>query len=94
MYCVYIIFSESIDSYYVGETIDVVERLEQHNSGFYNASYTKQAKDWILYHKIDCDSRKQARKIETHVKKMKSKVYFQNLKKYPEIASKLKNKYK
>jgi putative endonuclease len=31
--------------------------------------------------------------IEQHIKKMKSKVYIQNLKRYPEILQKLINKY-
>ena len=36
---------------------------------------------------------KQARNIETHIKRMKSRVYIVNLKKYPEIIVKLKIKY-
>ena len=93
MYCVYIIYSKSIDSYYIGETIEIDERIVKHNSGFYEASYTKQSNDWCLFHKIDCKNRKQARLIEAHIKKMKSKVYIQNLKKYPEITQRLKEKY-
>jgi putative endonuclease len=34
-----------------------------------------------------------ARKIETHIKAMKSKKYINNLKKYPEISLKLIAKY-
>ena len=37
---------------------------------------------------------KQARNIESHIKKMKSKVYIENLVKYPEIIERLKEKYK
>jgi len=90
---VYILYSESLDSYYIGETVDLKQRLQEHNSGFYDSAFTKQSKDWILYYTIECNNRVQARKIETHIKKMKSKVYIQNVKKYPEIISKLKNKY-
>ena len=93
MYCVYIIYSKIIDSFYIGETIDIESRIKQHNESFYETGYTKQTKDWISYYKIECNSRTQARKIETHIKKMKSKRYIQNLKKYPEIIKKLKNKY-
>jgi putative endonuclease len=84
----------SFDSYYVGETIDIKDRVKQHNSGFYDSAYTKQTSDWTLFYSIECENRTQARHIETHIKKMKSKVYIQNIKKYPEIAQKLKNKYK
>ena len=90
---VYILFSETLNQFYVGESMDMEERLEQHSSGFYNSAYTKKASDWTLYYLIKCINREQARKIETHIKKMKSKTYIQNLKKYPEITEKLKNKY-
>jgi len=93
MFCVYILYSKSLDSFYIGETLDLDERLIQHNTGFYNSAFTKKSKDWKLYITIDCTDRIQARKIETHIKKMKSKIYIQNLKKYPEIIDKLKKKY-
>ncbi|MBU2949823.1 GIY-YIG nuclease family protein [Tamlana agarivorans] len=90
---VYILYSISIDKYYVGETLDIQERIKQHNSGFYDSAYTKQTSDWVLYYSISCEDRVLARKIETHIKKMKSKTYIQNLKKYSEITEKLKSKY-
>ncbi|MGZ0015839.1 GIY-YIG nuclease family protein [Yeosuana sp. AK3] len=89
----YILFSKTLDQFYIGETEDLEERLIQHNSGFYDSAYTKKASDWVIYHLIECNQRKQARKIETHIKKMKSKTYIQNLKKYFEMNEKLKNKY-
>jgi putative endonuclease len=90
---VYILYSISLDKYYIGEALDFQERIKQHNSGFYDSAYTKQASDWSLFYSIECLNRLQARKIETHIKKMKSKAYIQNLKKHPEITEKLKNKY-
>ena len=51
------------------------------------------AEDWELYHSIDELAYKQARSIETHLKKMKSKTYIYNLTKYPEIIERLKVKY-
>lgn len=94
MNVVYILYSKIIAKYYIGETIDLKERLKQHNLGFYNSSYTKQVKDWSIVLTIECNSRVQARKIETHIKKMKSKIYIQNMIKYPEIIEKLLTKYK
>ena len=83
----------AIEKFYVGETMNLEERIKKHNSGFYDSAFTKQATDWVLFHSINCKNRGQARKIETHIKKMKSKTYIQNLKKYSEITEKLKNKY-
>ena len=51
------------------------------------------AKDWEVYLKIECKSKEQALAIEKHIKKMKSKVYIQNLKKYSEMKFKLLEKY-
>ncbi|MEP1064140.1 MAG: GIY-YIG nuclease family protein [Cyclobacteriaceae bacterium] len=92
-HCCYIIYSESINSFYIGETEDFNMRLYQHNSGAFNNAFTKRANDWKLFHVIPCDSRSQARKIEQHIKKMKSITYLLNLKKYPKINLRLKTKY-
>ncbi|MGB0886524.1 MAG: GIY-YIG nuclease family protein [Vicingaceae bacterium] len=90
---VYILFSTQYNRFYIGETCDFENRLKQHNSGFYDKSYTKKANDWKQHLLIECESKKQALKIERHIKKMKSVAYLGNLKKYPEIILKLKQKY-
>lgn len=57
MNCVYILYSESLDKYYVGEASNLDERVEQHNSGFYNSAFTKQVSDWKLFHVMGCEDR-------------------------------------
>ena len=91
----YIIYSENADKYYTGVTQkDVDERLLKHNLHFYGSNhYTAMANDWQLFLFIECVSYNTAVKIERHIKKMKSRVYIENLKKYPAIISKLKEKY-
>jgi putative endonuclease len=74
-------------------TADFENRLEQHNSGLYDNSYTKKTNDCKKYLLIECDNKRQSLKIESHIKKMKSVTYIKNLKKYPEIILKLKEKY-
>ena len=91
-YC-YILYSLSIDRYYIGETENIEERLEQHLSGFCEVAFTKQTKDWQLYYSIECKNRSQARLIEAHLKRMKSRKYLENLKEYPEISERLLIKY-
>ena len=92
-YTCYIIYSQSLNRYYVGETENIDLRISQHNSGFYKSAFTSKAKDWELFHFIECADRRQARLIEAHIKKMKSRKYIENLKKYPEISNLLKIKY-
>ncbi len=43
--------------------------------------YTSKANDWELFFSIDSLSYNQARQIELHIKKMKSKKYIYDLKK-------------
>ena len=90
---VYILYSESTDSYYIGETIDIENRLLEHNTHFFTGAFTKRADDWAVFLTIECKNRTQARKIESHIKRMKSKTYILNLKKYPEMTERLIAKY-
>ncbi len=90
---VYIIYSPFADKFYVGETAHLLNRIEQHKSGHYKNASTKLANDWTLFLHIECKSRTQALKIEKHLKKMKSRKYFVDLEKYPEMKLKLLDKF-
>ena len=90
---VYILYSLSADRFYVGETVNVSERIKQHNSGFYDGSYSKQAKDWELYFEIECTSRSQALKFEKFIKKMRNRNFYFRLKENPLIVAGLKEKF-
>ena len=91
----YILYSFAFDTFYIGCTQeDVSIRLAKHNAKTYGSKYTSFTNDWILYHCIDCESFQQAVNIERHIKRMKSKTYLQNLKRYPEISEKLLIKYR
>ena len=68
-------------------------RLIWHNNREFQKVYTKIADDWELFFVINCNNSIQARKIEIHIKAMKSKIYIENLNRYPEISQKLLNKY-
>jgi putative endonuclease len=94
MASVYIIFSESLNKFYIGYTTENVEtRIEKHNTKHYENKFTAKGIPWILFLAIACQSVTQALKVEKHIKDMKSKVYIDNLKKYPEMIHKLIEKY-
>ena len=93
IFYVYILYSASTGKYYTGQTEDLVERLEKHNSAIFVDSSTKPGIPWKIYHVIECTSRKQAVNIESHIKNMKSVKYYHSLKNYPEITEKLKINY-
>ena len=76
----YIVYSPSLDRYYIGITTDDVQfRLEKHNSSFYGIHYTSRAKDWELKLVICCVSYSVARKTELYVKKMKSRNFIERI---------------
>ena len=91
----YILYSQSLDSFYTGCTHDELQsRFGKHLSQFYGANkYTAKTKDWELYLSIDCSSFLQAMRIEKHIKRMKSKKYIHNLKLYTEMVKKLLDTY-
>jgi putative endonuclease len=93
MASVYILHSKKLDKYYTGSCMDLSYRIEQHLNKIFKGSFTAIADDWDLYFFIDNLEYTQARNIESHIKKMKSRTYIENLKKYPEISEKLKLKY-
>jgi putative endonuclease len=83
---VYILFSKKLGKYYVGQTIELNERMVLHNTKYFKNSFTAKANDWSLVFSLDCDSRLQALAIEKHIKKMKSRKYIENLIKNPGIS--------
>ena len=72
MYQVYILYSNTLDKFYVGHTGDSLEeRLRKHLSNHHG--YTAKAKDWKLVYSETFDQRTLAYKRELQIKAMKSK---------------------
>ena len=91
---VYILYSKTLDKHYVGFSENLNQRLDFHLNDTQTRKFTYKADDWELIFNITCDSKRQGLSIEKHIKAMKSKIYLQNLIRYPEISSKLLEKYK
>ncbi|WP_299336763.1 GIY-YIG nuclease family protein [uncultured Psychroserpens sp.] len=70
----YILFSETIDTYYVGYTCDdLIERLRKHNTN--HKGYTGRANDWKVVYSETFVSKTEAYKREREIKSKKSRVY-------------------
>ncbi|WP_036150512.1 GIY-YIG nuclease family protein [Maribacter forsetii] len=74
----YIIYSQTLDRYYIGSTEDINERLIRHNNGN-GSTYTKKAKDWELKWKREHETRADAMSLEFSIKKKKSRKYIEYL---------------
>ncbi|MFN5183139.1 MAG: GIY-YIG nuclease family protein [Bacteroidota bacterium] len=93
MYCVYIIHSVKLNRFYIGTTDNFILRFEQHNNAVHKNAFTAKGIPWTKFLVIENLNSKQAFSVESHIKRMKSKQYIQNLVKYPEIKNKVVKLY-
>jgi len=75
---VYILYSETLGKYYVGQTNNIKRRLAEHNSG--QSKYTRTGTSWTLIKMIECASRQEAVKLEAKIKKRGIGRYLEDLK--------------
>jgi putative endonuclease len=75
-YVVYILYSSSIDKFYIGQTYDLERRMEQHVSGYGN--FTSRANDWKLIFERSFESRAESIQNELKIKKRGAKRFLQD----------------
>ena len=93
-FIVYILHSKKLNKNYIGFTENFNQRLDFHLKDDQSRKFTYKTDDWELIFSIECESKSQGLAIEKHIKSMKSKVYIENLLRYPEMKLKLLEKYK
>jgi putative endonuclease len=75
---VYILYSASLDKYYIGFTGDILEeRIRKHNS--IHKGFTGKAKDWVLKFSQAFKSKQDAISKERDIKNQKSRTYLEVL---------------
>ena len=74
-YIVYILYSPSLDQYYIGHTQNLEDRLFRHNNS--GSKATKKTNDWILVYSEIFQTKGAAFHRELEIKKKKSKNYIQ-----------------
>ena len=70
-YTVYILYSISVDRYYVGQTSNLEDRLKRHNQG--RSKYTKSGIPWKLMYKESFETRSEAMAREKKIKSSESR---------------------
>ncbi|MFM7566713.1 MAG: GIY-YIG nuclease family protein [Flavobacteriales bacterium] len=87
----YILWSDNIKKFYVGVCHENLnQRIIAHNQHVYGKkSYSSITKDWALFLFIKTEDFSHAVRVERKIKSMKSKIFIQNLLKYPELISKI-----
>ncbi|EAZ80850.1 GIY-YIG nuclease family protein [Algoriphagus machipongonensis] len=76
-FTVYILFSDKLGKYYVGQTRDLNSRLSRHNQG--RERFTRTGCPWKLIHSIYCNSRSEAMILEKKIKNLGAKRYLVSL---------------
>jgi putative endonuclease len=75
MFYIYIIYSITLDKYYIGYTSDLSKRLTEHNLGI--STYTSKAMDWDLKYSKAFPTREEAMRKEKEIKRKKSRTYLE-----------------
>ncbi len=76
-YYLYILYSSSIDRYYVGTSHDPHMRVKYHNS--FPRGYTRRGRPWKLVYIKEFASRSIARKWEEWLKQQKNRVLLEKI---------------
>ena len=71
MYYCYIIYSKSINRFYIGATSQLEERIKKHNTN--HKGYTGKSNDWKLVYKEEFTILEEAYQRERQIKKWKSR---------------------
>jgi putative endonuclease len=70
-------------------TEDLDQRLYHHNHPIFGSKFTARGMPWELFLSIACESKEHALKVERLIKSKKSRIFIENLKKYPELREKI-----
>jgi putative endonuclease len=76
-YYTYILYSQSRDRYYIGSTANPEQRLIRHNAGA--TPSTKAGRPWVIVYTEVFDNKTEALKRENYLKRMKSRLFIENL---------------
>ena len=79
-YTVYILFSESHNRHYIGQTMDLNSRIQRHNAGHEKA--TAPYRPWVILWTTVKDNRAEAMTLEKKLKNLSTKRLIQFITKY------------
>ena len=76
-YYFYILFSSSIDKFYIGHTNDLFERLRKHNSN--HKGFTGKCNDWKIVYSEKFNTKSEAYARERQIKNWKNRQRIEQL---------------
>jgi putative endonuclease len=79
-FSVYILYSESYDIYYIGQTNNLPQRIERHNSGL--EKFTSPYCPWVLKFSLEKATRGEAVVLESKLKNLNREKLLKFINKY------------
>lgn len=73
MYFTYVLYSSKFDQIYIGQTIHLEKRLEEHNRGL--STSTRRFIPWKIIHSEKFDTRAEAMKREKELKSHRGRIW-------------------
>ena len=77
-YFVYAIYNIQNDKIYIGQTVDLVVRLKQHNDYSFKKFTSRYSGGWVVVHQEVFKSRKEAVKREKELKSYQGRKFIKN----------------
>ena len=77
-YFVYAIYNPQNDKIYIGQTVDLVARLSQHNDSSFKKFTSRYSGNWTLVYKESFRSRSEAIKREKQLKSYQGRRFVKN----------------
>jgi len=74
---VYIIKSKKDESFYIGYTQNLINRLKEHNEG--SSRYTSGKRPWVIVYSEELCSKREALKRERFLKKQRNREFYKRL---------------
>ena len=68
MYIVYAIYNKTVNKFYIGQTMDIQERLQQHNDHIFKGYTARFEGEWKLIYTESVATRSEALKREKQLK--------------------------
>jgi len=79
MYNIYVIYNAVADKYYVGQTLNVDVRLEQHNNHTFKSYTSRFPGEWKLIYEESVATRSEALKREKGLKTGRGREYIKTI---------------
>lgn len=78
MYTVYAIYNKTAEKFYIGQTIDLEARLEQHNTKAFRGYTSRFNGKWTLIYSEEHSTRQEALKRERQLKSFRGRQFIKD----------------